>query len=395
MNDETAARRLGRALRADGQDERTRRDAELTRLLWAARTGGGRRRRRSGSWLAGVAALVAGALFSLAWPVDPPLSYHVRGAARLDEGSVVADAGEPVELRFSDGSRLGLTPGARLRVDEVTAHGATLSLREGESQLAVVHRARTRWTLRAGPFQVAVVGTRFTTRWDAEHAALTVELHEGAVEVRGGSLATPLRLVAGQRLEASAQSWRIVPLAPVEPEQAAPAEPRAAGVAARGPERAVPVRDWARLLRRGDFASIVREAEAMGLERCLTRASFAELRMLADAARYTGRLALAERSLLALRRRAPGKAAAAAFFLGRLYESEGRGAEALAMYEQHLAEAPRGDYAEQAQAGRLRVLVQRGEVERAREAARQYLEAHPDGVHAASARRVLAPASAP
>jgi tetratricopeptide (TPR) repeat protein len=140
---------------------------------------------------------------------------------------------------------------------------------------------------------------------------------------------------------------------------------------------------------RSDFATIVEQAQAMGVERCFASCSPANLRILADAARYTGRFELAENSLLALRRRSPAQAAASAFFLGRIYESRGRSGEALRMYEQHLAEAPRGDYAEEASAGRVRMLSRMGDTRRAREAAESYLARFPRGVHAASARRVL------
>ena len=54
---------------------------------------------------------------------------------------------------------------------------------------------------------------------------------------------------------------------------------------------------------RSDFQSIVEQAQNMGVERCYASCSPANLRILADAARYTGKLELAEGSLLALRGR--------------------------------------------------------------------------------------------
>ena len=139
----------------------------------------------------------------------------------------------------------------------------------------------------------------------------------------------------------------------------------------------------------------VEQAQAMGVDHCFSSCSPANLRILADAARYTGRFDLAEKSLLSLRRRSPGQAAAATFFLGRLYESRGRSADALRMYQQYLAGTPRGDYAEQSMAGRLRMLAATPTSPAAQAAAEAYLRRFPDGVHAPLARRVLEGANAP
>jgi hypothetical protein len=65
------------------------------------------------------------------------------------------------------------------------------------------------------------------------------------------------------------------------------------------------------------------------------------------------------------------------------------------MYDQHLSEGPRSDYAEEATAGRLRMLVRMGDTARAREAAESYVRRYPGGAHAASARRVIDGAGAP
>jgi transmembrane sensor len=392
VNDEASARRLGRLLRQQSGVDAPAQEAGLVRLLRATRQGAMAPRAKHWHWPAAAVVLLLGALVALKWPAADPLTYDVRGAARIDEHGVSAEAGEPVELRFSDGSRAALSPGARLRVDRASPHGARLWLREGEATLSVVHRQRTRWSVLAGPFEVAVVGTRFSTRWDDELRALSLELYEGAVEVRGGPLGSPARLRAGQRLEATAASFRITPLASAARAAAvAPVAPAPAGTPAATPARAAPALAWSKLFGRGDFAGIMAQAEAMGIERCLATCSPADLRLLADAARYSGKLELAERSLLALRRRSPPRAAAAAFFLGRLFESQGRDAEALGMYEQHLAEAPGGDYAEQALAGLLRVRVRDGDAGGARRAAERYLQKYPEGVHAAAARRALAP----
>lgn len=373
MTEEAAARRLGQVLlegsRAPAPSQNH--DPELARLLDALDRAAPSSARRF-VWLAAAVA----AMLPLAWgaarsfaPRD--LTYEVRGAARIEDQRVSADSGEPVELRFSEGSRFALSPGSKLRVAASSAHGSDLVLLEGQADASVVHHADTHWRIAAGPFVVAVVGTRFHTRWDLARQRLSVELLEGAVEVTGGGLRAPVAVRAGQRLEAgiARDDWRITPLAAELASTAASldspspdassSEASAAPAKSAAPAVPVPVASapsWATSMSRSDFATIVEQAEAMGTDRCFATCTPANLRILADAARYTGHFELAESSLLALRRRSPAQAAAAAFFLGRLYESRGRNADALRLYEQTLAEAPHGDYAEQASAGRTRML---------------------------------------
>lgn len=402
MNDEAAARRLGQLLRDAAKNPRTGPDPELARLMRTARVIGAPTRPAGRRWLfaAAAAAAVLAMVVGIATLIGRrPLTYDVRGVARIEDRGVSAESGEPVQVRFSDGSSFELLPGGRLRIDAATRDGARLSLLGGETVASVVHRARARWSVAAGPFEVVVIGTRFGARWDADAERLSVELHEGAVEVKGGPLGAPVVVRAGQRLEVgtSPGDWRITPLGP-RPEEP-PVPPVAGETASPAPAESAPAPAsaiaWPTLMSRSDFDAVVEQAQAMGVDRCLSICSPANLRILADAARYTGRFDLAESSLLALRRRSPPQAGAAAFFLGRLYESRGRSADALRMYDQRLSEGPRGDYAEEATAGRMRMLARLGDAAKARAAAESYLRRYPGGVHAASARRVLDGAAAP
>jgi transmembrane sensor len=402
MNDEAAARRLGQMLREAGPGPRTGQDPELARLMRTARVIGApiRPRARRWLWTGAAAAAVLAVVVGIATLIGrQPLTYDVRGMAHIEDRGVSAESGEPVQVRFSDGSSFELSPGGRLRIDAASRDGARLSLLDGETVASVVHRARSRWSVAAGPFEVVVIGTRFGARWDAEAERLSVELHEGAVEVKGGRLGAPVVVRAGQRLEVgtSPGDWRITPLGsrPDEPPIPPPASEAASPAPAESATAAAGALAWPTLMSRSDFATVVEQAQAMGVDRCLVICSPQNLRILADAARYTGRFDLAESSLLALRRRSPAQAGAAAFFLGRLYESRGRSAEALRMYDQRLSEGARGDYAEEATAGRMRMLARLGDVGKARETAENYLRRYPGGVHAASARRVIEGAAAP
>jgi hypothetical protein len=405
MNDEAAARRLGRMLRdaSSSSSSDAGRDAALDRLMRTVGVLGAPARPRMGRWFwaaAAVATMLVAAL-GIAMLVGPrALTYEVRGIARTEDRNVSADSGEPVEVRFSDDSIFDLSPGSRLRVETTTRDGARLVLLDGETNASVVHRASSRWSVVAGPFEIVVVGTRFSARWDAESRRLSVELREGAVEVKGGRLGASVAVRAGQRFDVgtATDDWRITPLASKpEPALAAPAPVRE--TPAIGPTPSAPASTtaptWQTLMRRSEFSTIVDQAKAMGVDRCLMSCSPGNLRILADAARYTGEFEIAENSLLMLRRRSPAQAAAAAFFLGRLYESQGRIADALGMYDRHLSEGLRGDYAEESMAGRMRMLVRMRDAPRAREAAESYLRRYPGGAHAASARRVLDGPGAP
>lgn len=382
MSDEAAARRLGRLLRDDASPAaKAPSDAELQRLLGSVATLEAPRNARKGAWqrwaaAAAVAALIL-LLVGMRWLGPRNLSYEVRGSARIDDHSIAPTAGERAEVRFSDGSTYQLLPGAKLQVGKSTPDGSSLTLQRGELLANVVHRSHTRWSVAAGPFEVVVVGTRFGARWDAERQRVSVELHEGAVEVKGGGLAAPIVVHAGQRLEAgiARDDWKLTALAPTSASSgaSAPTEPTRTPSAAPPTEStdaspslsaeaapaasAAPVASasWSTMMSHSDFRGIVQEAKAMGVERCFSSCSPANLRILADAARYTGEPALAEKALLALRGRSPAQAAPAGFFLGRLYEAGGRASEALRMYDRYLAEAPHGDYADEARAGRARL----------------------------------------
>jgi TolA-binding protein len=140
---------------------------------------------------------------------------------------------------------------------------------------------------------------------------------------------------------------------------------------------------------KGEFSRVVAEAEARGIATCLDQCSVGDVRILADAARYTRRFELSEQALNALRRRAPSEAPAAAYLLGALNESQGRSMAALRWYEQCVTEAPTGRFVSEAHAGRLRMFVATNQHESAMTAARQYLSEYPHGVGEATARKVL------
>ena len=164
--------------------------------------------RAHGTWrlsLLGAAACAAGIAFFVMRP--NPLSFAVDGSGMGRAGAVgerlVASAAAPLSLRFSDGSQVTLPPQAQAHVDALDAQGATVALEEGTVDVAVVHRSHTRWSIRAGRYEIRVTGTKFSAGWDRRTDALTVTMREGSVEVTGPGLKAPARVVGGQRLRAN------------------------------------------------------------------------------------------------------------------------------------------------------------------------------------------------
>ena len=169
--------------------------------------------RAHGTWrlsLLGASLCAAGVAIFVMRPA--PLSFAVDGAGPGRAGAVgerlVAADSAPLSLRFSDGSQVTLPPRAQAQVDTLDANGATVALEEGTVDVSVVHRAQTRWEIRAGRYHIRVTGTKFSAGWDRGSDTLTVTMREGSVEVTGPGLKAPARVVGGQRLRANERERR-------------------------------------------------------------------------------------------------------------------------------------------------------------------------------------------
>jgi len=366
--------------------------------------------------LAAALVLGIGALVARSWP--QPLEYQVSGASTSGP-YVSADAERPAVVVFTDGSRLEAAPGARFRVEEPKSNGARVLLERGRTSVAIVHRDNSSWSFGAGPFDVKVTGTRFDIAWDPQREKVELVLAEGSVEVRGPFTDVPIAVRAGQRFHADLASRTMTvvdgergataanPVAPatssgrsLEPEaelapavdaapatQAPPAVPSSASSAAG-------TRDsWAKLVAGGKFESVIQQAMERGTAAVIGGGSAADLRALADAARYTGRSDLSVDALMALRTRFSGtkEERSAAFLLGRVEEARGNAARAGGWYERYLTERPNGELAAEALAGRMRTVSATSGRRAAQPLAREYLSRYADGVHAEAARAILQP----
>jgi hypothetical protein len=341
--------------------------------------------------------------------------------ARGTVGDFIAADESTLPILFSEGTIFTLAPGARARVTETNAHGATLLLEKGDVGARVAHAgADTRWGVRAGPFEVRVVGTKFDVSWDPGGGTFDLVLHEGVVVVTGPLLQRGHELHAGERLRVSVRDASLELRAanapsPPQPAPAQPAQaqasPQAATVETCGapcPPAALPpaaLREkvttggpapvastasspsWRELAATGKYNEALAAAERAGFAQEIERASSQDLATLADAARYGGRPVLATQALLAQRRRF-GMRGASAFLLGKIAaDQQGTGAEAARWFETYLQEEPNGALTEQA-LGRL-LQMRKGDLALGRATAERYLARYPRGVHAALARSLL------
>jgi ferric-dicitrate binding protein FerR (iron transport regulator) len=353
-------------------------------------------------------AVAAGVAFAV-WPSQ--LQYEVRGA-EVAAGWIRSRA-ELGSVRFSDGSEVGIHPGSSLSIEVVGAHAARTELAQGDLDVSVKHEQSTDFRFLAGPYQVRVVGTKFHLVWRPEQQLFSVAMREGRVQVTGPngldravSAGETLRIAGGEQSAVASNAVNPAPR-PMQAAASNAADPavtlppqvaKAQALAARasntpGASAAhgeVPSA-WAALVAKGQFSDVVRAAETIGTERVLRERGASEISALAHAAHYTGHGALAISAWSALRERFPGQKPArqAAFFLGRVFDQQGRRAEALRWLNTYLGEAPADVYSSEA-LGRKLTLVNKLEGPlAAKNVAREYLKRFPQGAYAHAARAIL------
>ncbi|APR75563.1 Hypothetical protein A7982_00909 [Minicystis rosea] len=414
---EVAVQRLAALARSAGTVERTDRAfargrARLIEEVERAKTPPTRRP----LWLVAVVplAIVIGVLLlrpaaRLEYQID-----HVAGAP-----SYVRAGTSGATARFNEGTTIGFAPGARGRITAVTAHGARVSVEEGNAHFRVSHLPGAEWVAEAGPFTVTVTGTEFDLSWQNERLDLTMQ--SGSVVVRGPLVSGGVALRDGQHLVADAGRGQLTiadprsaeePIAPAPPNDGASVSPSPSASEARATPEHAPAASGAasarapaplaadhdagttpsyrEMVARGDFAAVVADAEARGVDTILAAGSLRDLAALADAARYAGRSELSRRALMAERSRFAGspEARSAAFLLGRMVEASSPSA-AISWYDQYLAESPGGSLAAEALGRKMIAVRNASGREAARPIAEEYVKRHPQGSFAAAAAEIL------
>lgn len=418
MTDRALLASLGRLAREGAARVTSEADDEAaeSRLVAAVASGEGRssrgRRGNRGVFVgaAAAAALAAGIALYAAWPAAE-LAASLDGVALASGSYVQSDAPGGARIAFSDGSEVRVTRGASARVEEITSKGARLRLEDGALEASIVPAPGAEWSVDAGPFVVAVKGTRFTAAWSASAQELRVVLDEGSVSVRGPLAPDGVTLVEGQTMtanlrndelsitkaEPSASAALGAPSAPpLSPSIASPGlgdleSPPPAAPTATVSEVGAPFVSWSKRVAKGDFEGVLREAEQRGVDGVLSGGSLDDLVALSDAARYAGRGDLSRRALLAVRSRfaGSGPATSAAFLLGRMAHDGGSPGGAIQWYDRYLAEAPSGTFASEALGRKMLAVRTTQGTGAARPLAEAYLARYPKGGFAAVAGEIV------
>ena len=359
-------------------------------------------------------ALAAAAVFAVLWPWRT-LTFEV-GAERSPGvvGAWLATAeGHPRALAFSDGSAIELHPNSRARVAQLHDRGAQVVLEAGAALVSIEPGAGKRWQVDAGPYRVAVTGTRFDVGWDPVTGIFALDLYEGTVTVHGPTIEAGQAVVAGESLRIGEDDPRAFLAAVGKPSGAlggsapaqAPARPSVPEafrtsdtadasplppVKSRGrssarspaPTTDSPEHDWRALAERASYREALAAAEAQGFDDLCESLPSGDLLRLADVARFARRPERAKAALDSTRRRFAGSdtSAMAAFERGRMAFARGDAyGEAAKWFAVYLDERPDGSIAREA-TGRL--MESQHEAGRDREAATtagRYLARWPEG----------------
>lgn len=389
-------------------------------LLELLRRRARRKARKRRLTVAGISALlVAGAVTTIHLSRIPrELTYRVGTSAELGTvgGYVTAPTGKPLDLQFSEGSKIVLEPRGRIRIASTTSRGVTMILEEGRARADIVHHRGADWRILAGPYSVGVTGTSFDVNYEVSAQTFELVMRSGAVRVSGPGLGSTVEVRDTQRLVLSASSGRdsrelsdvaapggtisgvesshVVNVDCPSPVGAVPGgKPAVAhdgSFAYKSTPSSLTTESWSRLGARGEHLRIVELAERADLDKAVANASAADLMALGNAARFAGKPSLAFRAYRAVRARfsSSSEANGAAFFLGRLSESS-EPSQALEWYERYVDEAPTGVWVADALGRHMVILNTTQRTDSARDAAKQYLERFPSGPYAGFARKIL------
>jgi TolA-binding protein len=360
--------------------------------------------------LAATVLLVLGARGLLKWRTP---GWTVEGAVAQgteSQGFVRAPSSSPATIRFADGSAVALSPKGRARV--LGSERRHVVLEEGHAEVRVAPGGpMLAWAFDAGPFTVRASAGAMAMEWSGDGEQLDVWPHDGETTVQGGVAGSGVTLHGGDHLTARVREGelrivRVDGAVTTTNDAIAPAPPSTNAIVTTTPDArsSSPVTappapaaaaksggsnvSWPALVARGDYTSLLRDAEANGIDGALAHRPLPDLAALADASRYLSRTDVAERALTAERSRFPGskEAHTAAFLLGRLADDQqGAPARAVPWYDRYLAEAPTGPFASDA-LGRKMLAVKRTQgPDAARPIADQYARRFPHGAYAAQA----------
>lgn len=296
-------------------------------------------------------------------------------------------------VALADGSSLLLAAQTRAHVT-ATQQATRCVIEVGEVHFDVAPQHGRAFVVKAGGFEVTVVGTRFSVSRDLA-GVVEVGVTHGVVRVKVPNRSTPTELRAGDQLrgdggdvvlrhEATSAGSKQDAASPSSSAEAAePTPPSLDGQpSVEAPSKGgPPSRDaWLRLYRERDYVAALAAAREVGVDGLLESLAVQPLSELADAARLGGDGDLALRAFDRLGRRFPASRQAqdALFLSGRLLASRGQLSVARRQFEAYLARSDRGVYSVEA-LGRLVEIYATSNDPRATSTARAYLERAPHG----------------
>lgn len=356
-------------------------------------------KRAVGRW-AFTAALLAVLVVAVVWAIAPTRRSATAAPVKL---ALTASAdGRRVPL--ADGSSLLLSASTQARL--TTTEGSTSCFIEvGKVQFDVAPQHGREFVVRAGSFEVTVVGTRFSVSRDRA-GVVEVLVSHGVVRVKVPGRSIPTELRAGDQLRGDGSELSLrhdAPMAATKGQEAPPnasaegAQSSAAAIDAQPPleaprKAATTPRDaWIKLYRGRNYTAALAAAREVGVDSLLESLAAQPLSELGEAARLGGDGDLALRAFDALGRRFPGslQAQEALFLSGRLLASRGQLSVARRQFEAYLARNDRGAYSVEA-LGRLVEIYATSKDPRAAATARAYLERAPQGPYRRLCLSVLA-----
>jgi transmembrane sensor len=310
----------------------------------------------------------------------------------------MAAGGAAREIALSDGSRIRLSPGAR--IEPLQSSGFTFSaiVAQGRADFDVRPGGSRCWVIECGLATVEVLGTAFAC--EREPGRLRVVVSRGVVLVRGERVPDRARrLSAGETLEVAEDAPSLAPVAAAPlaalalPENAGYSGLTGAESAVRVPDRehstsrarAAAATTWRFLARHGRHREAFAALGTEGLRRESRRLGVDDLLALADVARLSGHPAEAVMPLGRILTEFANDAQAplAAFALGRLeLDSLGHARAAASAFRKALdLGIPRG-LREDVRARLVEAYARSGDAAAAQRAADAYLDEFPNGRHA-------------
>lgn len=336
--------------------------------------------RRRVAWIAAAAIVVFG-VSAGGW-------LWVKGASSSNRVAVVAPRApseppeaERSEMVLADGSTVALDADARVRLALQEPERVVLEQERGRAVYTVAQVPARSFEVHTPAAVVRVRGTVFVVEVDDD--ATLVEVREGRVEVeaRAGDGRRSL-LGVGDALSVAATAETV-------PEPEVGDRSSASAVGGRPSESAVGGRSSASAV--GDRPSESAVGGRSSESRPPPPPSADELLARADEARLASDPARAAEALDAFlcHHADDGRAASAAFTLGRVENRRGRHRVAARAFERSRALSPTGPHAEDALAQEALAWSSAGDIERATDAARRYAEVYPSGLHRSRVQRLL------